>query len=197
MTAETLPPSAEPDRRDEELLASIRLDQSYSAPAAVAVTKPLLTVPVRKPGKTEFFRVHPKYWLDCLLLEQRDEGEVYFVTPALADLLSGFVVPVRLRLCVTRQGTVLIWPVKLPRDDARGDSWRRSAAEAAAMAEGKWIRIVADRSIGAYQPFVAQGELGDPRWPAEEWSRIMAIAMRDRLIDSDDHPVVLSLFGQP
>lgn len=196
MTAETLPPPVASDRRDEELLAAIRLDQSYTSAAAVAVTKPLLTVPVRKPGKSEFFRVHPAHWLDCLLLELKERREVYFVTPALADLLSEFVQPSRLRLCVTRQGTVLIWPIKLARDDARGDAWRRSAAEAAALAEKKWVRIAADMHLGAYQPFEAQGELGDPRWPAEEWPRIMAIAMRGWLIDSCDHPVVLSLLGE-
>lgn len=180
---------------DEAFLASLRIDQTYTGDS-LGVTKPLLTVPLRKPGKTEFVRVHPDHLMDCLAVDMKAERELYIVKPGVELAISEFAEPVRLRLCVTRQGVVMIWPLKLPKDGARGDSWRRSAAEAADLAVGRWVRVVADMNLGAYQPYVATGELGAPRWPTETWPQIVRIATRDRFIDSIDHPVVRLLLGQ-
>ena len=101
----------------------------------------------------------------------------------------------RLRYCVTRQGTAFLWPVKLPKDDRRADAWRQSALDAAALAERKWIRIVPDMNLGAYQPFEAVAELGEPKWPVEPWSAVVKVALRDRVIDSEEHAVVRDLLG--
>ena len=133
---------------EDDFLTSLRIDQSYTE-AAVGVRKVLGTVPVRKPGKTDFFRVHPSHSLDCFAIELKEEREVYFITPALAPLVVEFCEPVRLRLCVTRQGTAFLWPIKLPKEDRRVDEWRKSAAEAAHLAEAKWIRLAGDMHLGA------------------------------------------------
>lgn len=182
---------------DDDFLASMRIDQSYnSAATGVGVVKPLLTVPMRKPSKTEFFRTHPDHWMDCFSVELKEEREFYVVKPGIEEYISEFVERVRLRLCVTRQGVVLIWPLKLPKDDARGEMWRRSASESATLAETDWVRIAADMHLGAYQPYKATGALGEPRWPRETWPQILRIAVADRLIDRHDHPVVRQLLGQ-
>ena len=179
---------------DDDFFASLRLDQSYSE-AAVGVRKVLGTVPVRKPVKTDFFRVHPSYLLDCFCVELKEEREIFFVTPALAPLVAEFCEPVRLRLCVTRQGTPFLWPIKLPKEDRRVDEWRRSAAEAAHLAESRWIRLAADMHLGAYQTFEAVADLGDPKWPVEPWVEVVKVALRDRRIDGEDHAVIRQLLG--
>jgi hypothetical protein len=149
--------------QEDAFLASLRIDQSYSGDV-ISVKKPLLTVPARKPTKTEFFRVHPEHMLDCYAVELKTEREIYIVKPGIESVLAEFVEPVRLRLCVTRQGVVFVWPLKLPKDDARrGDTWNRSAVEAASLAVDSWVRVSADMSLGAYQPYRAAAELGDPR----------------------------------
>lgn len=191
MVMTTTPPAHDGD----DFLAALRIDQTYAADV-VGVKKPLLTVPIRKPAKTDFVRVHPEHLLDCFGLELKSEREHYFVLPALAPVVAEFIEPVRLRLCVTRQGTVFLWPIKLPRDDRRADTWRASAAEAAALAETKWTRVAPDMQLGAYQPFVAVADLGDPKWPEESWSTIARVALRDRMIESEQHPVVRELLGQ-
>ena len=180
---------------EDEFLTSLRIDQSYVGGAA-GVRKVLLTVPVRKPLKDEFFRVHPQHFLECYAVELKAERETYFVTPALAPLLAEFIEPVRLRYCVSRQGVAFLWPVKLPKDDRRAESWRTSAAEAATLAETKWVRIAADMHLGAYQPFVAVADLGEPKWPSESWTDVVKIGLRDRRIDSEDHAVIRQLLGQ-
>ena len=180
---------------EDDLLASLRIDQSYAG-GAVGVKKPLMTVPVRKPGKSDFFRVHPEHMLDCYVVELKAEREHYFVLPNIAPILAEFVEPVRLRYCVTRAGTAFLWPVKLPKEDRRADAWRQSAAEAATLAETKWLRLSADMNLGAYQPHVAMADLGEPKWPEEPWPTVVKIALRDRKIDSEDHAVVRELLGQ-
>lgn len=186
-----------PNAPDEEdaFLSSLRIDQSYTGDA-VGVRKVLLTVPVRKPHKEEFFRVHPEHFLGCYAVELKAERDTYFVLPGLAPVLADFVEPVRLRFCVSRQGVVFLWPVKMPKDDRRADSWRSSAAEAATLAETRWVRISADMHLGAYQPFVATGDFGEPKWPQEAWPEVAKIALKGRRIDSEEHPVIQQLLGR-
>jgi len=179
---------------DDEFLASLRIDQSYTD-ATIGVRRVLGTVPVRKPNKTDFFRVHPDHSLDCFSIELKEEREQYFLSRGLEQLVAEFAEPVRLRLCVTRLGTAFLWPIKLPREDRRVDEWRRSAAEAAHLAESKWIRLAADMHLGAYQTFEAVADLGDPKWPAESWAEVVKVALRDRRIDNEDHAVIRQLLG--
>lgn len=178
----------------DDFLASIRIDQSFSLDTT-NVIKHLVTVPVRKPQRGEFIRVHPALHQDCLVIERKEERETYVVYREFQGLVAEFAESVRLRLCVNRQGTVFLWPVKQPRDDQRGDSWRRSAAEAAAMAEAKWLRVSADMNLGAYQPYVATGDLGEPQWPKQSLADILRIAFKGQVIDSHDHAVIRQLQG--
>jgi hypothetical protein len=63
--------------------ARLRLSQNFTA--TVGVKKRLTTVPVRKPSKQDFIRVHPDpaYRLDTAVLELKDENETYLVDPGL------------------------------------------------------------------------------------------------------------------
>jgi hypothetical protein len=176
----------------DDILTALRITQSYDADV-VGVKRPLMTVPVRKPGKKEFVRVHPQHMLDCFGVEF--DREYYFVVPALAHVMTEFVEPIRLRLSVTRQGTTILWPIKLPQGE-RPNAWHASAAEAAALAETRWTRIASDMDLGAYRPHVAEDDLGDPRWPEESWQTIVQVAIRDRMITTESHPVVRALRGR-
>jgi len=178
----------------DDFLAGLRIDQSYSD-ETVGMRKVLGTVPVRKPTKTDHFRVHPSHMLDCFALELKEEREIYFINSDLVQLLPDVCVPVRLRLCVTRQGLAFIWPLKLERSDRKKDEWARSAAEAAHLAESNWVRITADMHGGFYQGYVATADLGDPKWPVESWREVLRIALRDRRIESEDHVVLKQLRG--
>ena len=50
---------------------ALRLSQAYTD--TTGVEKLLTTVPVRKPIKTEFVRVHPKMHFDTMLLELKED----------------------------------------------------------------------------------------------------------------------------
>ena len=66
--------------------AALRLDQSYAD--TVGVKKLLTTVPVRKPNRQDFVRVHPDPTFrltPAAIIEVKEDREVYLVTPSMAQ----------------------------------------------------------------------------------------------------------------
>jgi hypothetical protein len=176
--------------------AVLRLDQSYAD--TVGVKKLLTTVPVRKPNRQDFVRVHPdsEYRLTpAAIIEVKEDREVYLVTPNMAQGLPGEFSAVTLFTTINRQGTVHLWPVKLPASDGRHNEWHRSAAEAAERAMKNWVRVTASMSLGGYEIFEASAELPEAAWPEFSFQEILKIAFRDRIVDRPDHPLVQKLKG--
>jgi hypothetical protein len=177
--------------------ASLRLDQSFAD--TVGVKKLLTTVPVRKPNRQDFVRVHPdpQYRLTpAAIIEVKEDREVYLVTPDIAQQLPGEFSVVTLYLAINRQGVLSVWPVKLPGPDGKHNEWHRSAAEGAERAMGAWVRVTANMSLGAYEIREATGELPDPEWPAYSFEEILRVAFRDRIVDRADHPLLQRLRGE-
>ena len=176
--------------------SSLRLDQSFAD--GEGVKKLLLTVPVRKPNRQDFVRVHPDAAYRATevgIIELRDEQETYLVSRAVAGDLEREFTLVTLFLAINRQGVLFLWPVKLPGHDGKHNEWHRSAGEAAHVAMKHWVRVIANMSLGAYETFVAEADLPDPTWPDRPFSEILEIAFRDRLIDRPDHPLIKQLRG--
>jgi hypothetical protein len=177
-------------------LSALRLNQSYAD--TVGVKKLLTTVPVRKPNRQEFVRVHPDpaYRLTpAAIIEVKEDREVYLVMPDMATNLPGEFSTAMLLTTINRQGTLHIWPVKLPTPEGRQNEWHRSAAEAAERAMKKWVRVTSSMSLGAYEIFEAGGDLPEPVWPDYTFEEILKIAFRDRVVDRADHPLVQRLLG--
>lgn len=175
-------------------LEKVRLSQDF---AALTKTEKLLVhVPVRKPAKHQFFRVHPgeEYRLECFIVEI-DGDETYLVDPALVGHMPGLARPVRLHLTVTRHGAPALWPLKLPGEDGKTNPWHESAAECADIAMEKWVRLVANRELGAYDVVVAEGIPTEPAWPDKTLAELVTKAFRDRYVDSEDHPLIRELLG--
>jgi hypothetical protein len=176
--------------------AALRLDQSFADTGGVK--KLLTTVPVRKPNRQDFVRVHPDpaYRLTpAAIIELKEDREVYLLTPAMASQLPGEFATATLFTTVNRQGVLHLWPVKLPGPDGKHNEWHRSAAEAAERAMKRWVRLTANLSLGAYEMFEATGDLAEPEWPDLPFVDILKIAFRDRIVDTADHPLVQRLRG--
>jgi len=175
---------------------TLRLDQSFAD--TVGVKKLLTTVPVRKPGRQEFVRVsvEPAFRLTpAAIIEIKEDREVYLVRPEIVPAVPGEFAMVTLFTAITRQGTLFLWPVKLPSPEGRHNEWHRSAAEGAERAMSKWVRVTASMSLGAYEIFEASGDLPEPVWPEFPFHEILKIAFRERLVDRPDHPLVQRLQG--
>ena len=177
-------------------LSRLRLSQNFSE--KVGVRKALLTVPVRKPGRQDFIRVHPgeDMIIQTAVLELKEDRETYLVDPDLWPEMPSELAPKALFTTMNRQGVLTLWPVRLPGEDGRHDEWSRSALEAVEIAKTRWIRIVANMALQAYEVYEATGNFPDPEWPDVPFHRILEIAFKDRFIRTLDHPVIRRLRGE-
>ncbi len=185
-------PDAKPDPFD---LATLQLDQSFIETAGVK--RLLTTVPVGRPNPQDFVRVHPaaEYRETLAAIEWKEDREFFVVVPDVAKELPAECVFVSLFTAINRQGVVRLWPVKLPGPDGRIIEWHRSAAEAAERAMRAWIRIKANRALGAYEIYEAVSTIAEPEWPEATFQELIRIGFRDRLICSLDHPLIAKLRG--
>ena len=176
--------------------AALRLSQSFAG--TVGVKKLLTTVPVRKPNRQDFVRVHPDpayRETPVAIIELKEDRETYLLSPVIAQQLPGEFNAVTLNTAINRQGVLQIWPVKLPGPDGKHNEWHRSAAEAAERAMEKWVRVTANMSAGGYDIYEASGELPEPVWPEISFEEILKIAFRDRYVDDVGHPLLQKLRG--
>jgi hypothetical protein len=177
-------------------LDAMRLPQDFVTDARVR--RLLTTVPVRKPSPQDFIRVNPDpdYQLPAAaIIELKDDREIYFVHPTIVPEVAGEYRAAMIVTTINRQGVLSLWPLKLPSPDGRKEEWLRSALEAAERAMGRWIRLRANMSLGAYEIFEAEAKIPEPEWPNIPFQEILHVAFRDRLIDNVDHPVLKRLRG--
>ena len=176
----------------------LRLSQDFSA--TLGVKKAILTIPRRRPSKETWVRVHPKeeYRIQTGILELKEELELYLVAADLWPVLATEATfgPRILFTAITRQGVLFLWPIRLPGQGGRVDSWNRSALDAALLAENRWIRMAPNMSLGAYEVFEATGNLPEPEWPEISFRDILEIAFKDHLINDFNHPVLKRLRGE-
>lgn len=166
----------------------------------LGVEKPILMVPVDKPGKQDFFRVHPdlNYRVEARVIKLEAERETYLVTRDVWPSIPGETRLVRLLPYLSRTGGLGLWPLPLPDDllGRRDTAWGVTARKAAEFAETKWVRMQANMAHGQYD-IVTSDKIPDPIWPKITLPEILKIAFgAGRLIDTLDHPIVRQLEGQ-
>src|ERR1700719_4642970 len=122
--ADTGSEMAAPDAFDPAVL---RISQDFIGLAGVE--KVLSVVPVRRPKRQEFVRVHPgeDYRLVTAVVEDDEERGTYLVAPHLREELGAEVLLVTLFTAITRQGVLFLWPCKIPGADGRKNHWHESA----------------------------------------------------------------------
>lgn len=177
-------------------LDELRLDQDFED--AIGVKKHITTIPIRKPNRQDFIRVHPDetFRLQTIILEIKEDRENYLISRELRYELPEEVVPKMLYTTINRQGVLSLWPVRLPDKTDRLDSWNRSAHKAAELAMSRWVRVASSRALGAYEIFTPIGELSDPEWPDISFPEMLRIGFGDYMINSSDHPVLRRLRGE-
>jgi hypothetical protein len=196
MSTETLPASPAPDPFDLKALREQPRDDD------IQVRKILLSIPVRKPGKHEFFRVHPDqgYMIDAPIYEHENglNRDLYWIHPDLLPELRPELRWVRLFYCKSRRGVDFLWPAKLPVADGSGSgrAWAESALEIADAAMKSWVRMGGNTDSGRYELYEAQGDLGEPEWLGKSFRELIELAFKGRVIDHADHPVLQDLYGR-
>lgn len=200
-TPSTAPPATMTEAEKVMPIASLsrlRLAQNFGEHPLVE--KVLTLVPVRKPGRNEFFRARSgeEWRFPTAMLVHRDELETehYFVDPSLHEELVGNLRPVELVLAISKGGGIFLIPIGLPDENGKWNLWHRSLAETMEVAETYWVKLAADRSQNMYQAFKARGEIPDPIWPDLTMDQILELALKDRFISTPDHPILRQIRGE-
>ncbi len=177
-------------------LEALRISPDYAA--TLGATKLLATVPCRKPNPQVFIRVRPEveFRLATAVIEIKEDREIYLLAPALREVVSHEWQIKMFYTAITRQGTLFLWPVRMPGSDGRLDTWNESAHTAADHATRAWIRVQPNRQLGGYEPFLAAGEISEPEWPDKTMQELVQLAFKNHFIDSLDHPVLQALEGK-
>jgi hypothetical protein len=177
-------------------LDALRLPQNFGE--SLGVKKLITRIPIRKPNKTEFFRVRigEEGRYQTTILEIKEESETFLLAQSVWNVIPELVRPAVLHVAIDRQNNLFLIPVLLPGPDGRRNPWHQSLAEVVAAAEKHWVRSVANKAVGAYDLLIAQANLTEPDWPELSLCEIIETAFRDRLIQSADHPVILQLLGR-
>jgi hypothetical protein len=175
------------------------VDQNFTTTPGLKVLRTI--IPVRRPGKQEFFRVNPDpaYRLAAaILVDDTEDKETYLLMGGIHHQLPGEFRLVNLRLTLSIQDVVAIWPVVIPGYNGESpNSWHLSAENAASIAEKQWVRMRSVKALGGYQITVADGAFAkkNPEWPTEPFSELLKTAFAGKYIDSLQHPLLQRLFG--
>jgi hypothetical protein len=179
--------------------AALRFDQGALTSSSVKLV--YTSVPVGRPKKHDFFRTHPDaaFHLPSAAIITVEEGldrDVYLVMPDIANVMLDEVARVAIYTIINRNGTVRLWPIGLPGEDGRHNTWHASAMDAAEHAKKVWTRVKSDRDAGAYTVHGAVVEMPEPVWPELSFSEMLKFGFKGKLIDNFDHLVLQKLRGQ-
>jgi hypothetical protein len=161
-----------------------------------ATAKPtaVLKVVARAPRKQEWVRVRPgEAWRGSYgLLREEASGTLYAVMPALHDELGDELRTYWLLTAVNTERDVFLWPVPVGESHGRANSWWESMQEAASRAEGAWVRLKADQTLGRYE-ILEDPEGPTPVWPEATFGDLFKLGFKDHVIASLSHPFVRKL----
>ncbi len=153
-------------------------------------------IPVKKPGKKNFFRVHPdpSYRLYQVGVIEEEGGDVYLINAdlQLPEDVTQFVSYVNLLVAISHHGKLFVWYFK-----NTDTSWASSAMRVARRAQDEWVRIKADFESGGYNIFTAPEPLRSkqPAFPTMSPEEIFTLAFDNRMITSVDDPIIQRLRG--
>jgi hypothetical protein len=124
-----------------------------------------LKLPTRHSGQPKYHRAQgvPRFRAEG----PHHDRDYYLVTPQVAAELQGEFGLNTIYTAINRQGTLFLWPVRLPDPDGRQLDWHRSAHEAADLATKQWVRLSANKNLGAYDIRIATAKMPEPEWPSE------------------------------
>jgi hypothetical protein len=172
--------------------SSLWVSQDYGQ--QLPTQKLITTIAVTKPSSQVFFRCHPDndFHREFNLLHFEEDRETYLVVPSLSILLERHVKQKRLYFCMTKGGSLCLWPVST---NTGQNIWIDSAHQIAKEAQRSWVQLVSNKDLGGYVAAVPETQWPDPQWPDLELSDILEKSFRGRFIDNPEHEVVLKLQG--
>lgn len=164
----------------------------------VKTERHLSLIPVRKPSKQAYVRVHPEedYRHPCGLFILEGDERPYMVTQPIFEAFSDDMKLVDLRLTIDRQANLIFWPVPQPPAEGTENLWNLSQREVADNAKITWLRLVSNKRLKQYESEVARGKIPEPEWPNRSMPELLEIAFSGgHIIDTINHPAIQTLLG--
>jgi hypothetical protein len=171
---------------------------SSGSPDMPIARKIILHVPVSKPAKQRYVRVQRDrdYHFECAVLNLEGEDRPFLLSPQVAQGIAKDAKRVTLKLAIDRQSNLFLWPVPPIPTEGTDNPWNQSQREVADLAEEQWVRLTSNRSVGCYEPIVAQGDIPAPVWPEMSMGQILSIAFGSTHVIMDhEHPALQKLWG--
>jgi len=173
-------------------LDDLRCDQRFSTSGAGS--RQILTMAIHKAPKEAFVRVNPE--ASPLgpfgFVQLPGDRDLWVVPNTLAAHLPGLVKPKTLHLAVTQANAPFFIPVAVP-DASRPNRWIDSNLEAISKVCVAWGRIVAIQERQAYEVFPGDPAIPEPVWPTESNDELLKLALKDRVVTDQGHPVFQKL----
>ena len=136
------------------------------------------------------------YHFDCAVLNLEGEDRPFLLSPQGAQGIAKDAKRVTLKLAIDRQSNLFLWPVPPIPEEGTDNPWNQSQREVAELAETHWVRLTSNRSVGCYEPIVAQGNIPEPVWPELSMDEILTIAFGStHVIMDNEHPALQKLWG--
>jgi hypothetical protein len=196
--AESNPVNGSPIGHSPELdLEQFRIDQDFAS--HIQTRKTAVSVSVRRPDRQHWVCIHPgRDWrASVAVLEDKTNQRTYIVVPEIVPEVTADLVPKLLVTYATRQGTTSLWPIRMPDEAGRLDTYNESALSIMEQYPGQWIRILPNQIDRCYDVLEMPAiELPAPKWPEGGFRQLFSLAFKNRVINSINHPVLKALRGE-
>jgi hypothetical protein len=177
-------------------LSEFRLDQNFGL--RTQAQRKVVVVPVARPDKQQWVAIHPDpaWRVYVNLFEDKANRRTYLVAPDIAPEVTEDLVSKVLVSYVTRTGSPGLWPIRLPDDGGRLDTFNESALNIVAEYAGQWVRVLVDQAEKSYSVMSSPPmEIPAPKWPDGGFAWMCETAFKNRIIRSLDHPALVALRG--
>jgi hypothetical protein len=119
------------------------------------------------------------------------------VNPEIMPEVTADVVPKLLVAYATRAGTTSLWPIRIPNEAGRLDTYNESALSIVEQYQGQWIRVLPNEIDRCYDVLeMPSTELPAPKWLEGGFKQLFSMAFKNRVITNINHPVLKALRGE-
>lgn len=161
------------------------------------------TLEYRNAKKNEYFRVRADpEWKAQIGITVDTAGDSYLVGPTVMPYLEQerLVTKVDVFTLTSKDSKdIFLSGIGVKDPLQKENSWNTSRRRAYAMAEEKWIRIVANHETSKYTITEALGDLPEPNWPDDKIPSLefaLNTVFENRFVDTMSHDVIKGIMGK-
>jgi hypothetical protein len=166
----------------------------------VQTRKKPVNVPLQKPDDQQWIWIPSgDEWRSSVgMSRDKASREWYVVEPELLPEITETLIPVLLVTYVTRGGSPGLWPIRLPNEAGRLDSFNHSALEIVLTHADEWLRVIMNADCRGYEvlEMASLVEMPRPKLPEDGFVHLFGLAVKGNTISSLQHPLLKTLRGE-